>query len=294
MRSFSTLLVLISIGSAAALRADTLDFEDRPPTNDASATLAEEYAQQGVHFMSTDEGATWEGLSAGDAGGWQVEGTSGPAFLGFDGTSYELTLEFDAPVADFQLDVSRAQGAMFPYVDTLLIAGFMEGAFTNAVLMYLGDVNEWSSVALHGEVDRVFIHGAGVFGMRFGIDNLSWNGTAATALVAEIDVRPGSDENPINPKSRGVIPVLTYGSAEFDVEAIDPDSIAFGPGESEVAHSGGPHFFDADADGWLDMLTHHRTRDAELTSEDFEACLYAETFDRTALMGCDVVTPVPR
>jgi hypothetical protein len=295
MRRLFSLFILISIGpSVPPANADTLDFDDRPPSNDESATLAEEYAHQGVHFTSTDDGAVWGGMSAGDVGGWQIEGTSGPAFLGFDGNSYEVTLDFDVPVANFQLDASRAQGAMLPFIDTLLVAGFLDGAFRNGVELYLGAVNHWMTVTLDGEIDRVFVYGYGIRGMRFGIDNISWNETEAALRTAEIDIRPGSDENPINPKSRGVIPVLTYGSAELDVEMIDPGLIVFGPGDSILAHSSGPHFFDADADGWLDMLTHHRTQESGLTSEDFEACLFAETYEGTALKGCDWVTPVPR
>jgi len=281
-------------GYAFSAPADWLDFEDRPPSNDPSATLSEDYADRGVHFASSDDGAVWGGMSAGDVGGWQLEGSSGPAFLGFDGNSYEVMLSFDAPVADFQLDASRAQGAMLPFYDTLLVAGFMNGAFTNAVEIYLGNVNQWTTLALDGEVDRVFIHGAGIRGMRFGVDNLSWNGTAAPLAPAEIDIRPGSEENPIQPNSRGVIPVLIYGSAELDVEQIDPSTIGFGPGDAGLAHRSGPHYFDADEDGWLDMLTHHRTLESGLGSEDFEACLFAQTFDGGELEGCDVVTPVPR
>lgn len=298
MRGYSTLLVLVCIGSGAALaRADTLDFEDGSVSNDASATLSDEYADRGVYFTTSDDGAVWGGMSGGDVGGWQIEGSSGPAFLGFDGNSYQAMLDFDGPVADFRLDASRAQGAMLPLVDTLLVAGFLEGGFTGAVVHYLGDVNQWETVALDGEVDQVFIYGSGISGMRFGIDNLSWEGGEGGAPAVseiEIDIRPGSEGNPVNPASRGVIPVLTYGSADLDVEAIDRDSIRFGPGQAGVAHRSGPHFFDADADGWLDMLTHHRTTDSGLTRDDFEACLYAETSNGVSVMGCDGVTPVPR
>jgi hypothetical protein len=295
MRHLLTLLVLISVGPGApSAQAEAIDFDDRPPSNDKSAMLSEEYAHQGVHFTSVDDGAVWGGRSAGDVGGWQIEGTSGAAFLGFDGNSYEVTLDFDVPVENFQLDTSRAQGAMLPFVDTVLVAGFLEGAFKNVIELYLGDVNRWATVALDGEIDRVFIHGSGIRGMRFAIDNLRWNATEAALLAAEIDIRPGSEENPVNLKSRGVIPVLTYGSAELDVEVIDPDSIVFGPGDSSLTHSSGPHFFDADEDGWLDMLSHHRVQKSGLAGEDFEACLFAEFDDGTAFEGCDGVTPVPR
>ncbi len=296
MRRLVFLVGLVGLcGYALPARAGALDFDDRPPSNDPSATLSEEYAHLGVHFISTDDGAIWGGMSAGDAGGWQIDGTSGPAFLGFDGESYDVMLSFDAPVTNFQLDASRAQGVAFPFVDSLLVAGFLNGTFTKAVEIYLGDVDQWQTVALDGEFDLVFVHGSGIRGMRFGIDNLSWDGGAASIAPAEIDIRPGSDENPVNPESRGVIPVLIYGSAALDVEAIDPSAIGFGPDAAGIAHPrSGPHYFDADGDGWLDMLTHHRTRETGLSDQDFEACLFASSYDGSELEGCDGVTPVPR
>ena len=40
-----------------------------------------------------------------------------------------------------------------------------------------------------------------------------------------VDVKPGSDINPLNLKSNGVLPVAILGSEVFDVSLIDPDSL---------------------------------------------------------------------
>jgi len=40
-----------------------------------------------------------------------------------------------------------------------------------------------------------------------------------------VDVKPGSDVNPLNLKSNGVLPVAICGSETFDVAQIDPDSL---------------------------------------------------------------------
>ncbi len=47
--------------------------------------------------------------------------------------------------------------------------------------------------------------------------------TAATAV--NLDIKPGSCPNMVNPKSRGVVPVAIIGSLDFDVAAIDPESL---------------------------------------------------------------------
>ncbi len=40
-----------------------------------------------------------------------------------------------------------------------------------------------------------------------------------------VDIKPGSDVNPVNVKSRGVLPVALLGSEDFDVRTVDPASI---------------------------------------------------------------------
>ncbi len=40
-----------------------------------------------------------------------------------------------------------------------------------------------------------------------------------------VDIKPGSCPNPINVKSRGVIPVAILGTAGFDVSDVDPSTI---------------------------------------------------------------------
>ncbi|UCG69068.1 MAG: hypothetical protein JSV09_14990 [Thermoplasmata archaeon] len=44
-------------------------------------------------------------------------------------------------------------------------------------------------------------------------------------LPVFIDIKPGSCPNPLNTKSKGVLPVVVLGTEDFDVTAIDPASI---------------------------------------------------------------------
>lgn len=43
--------------------------------------------------------------------------------------------------------------------------------------------------------------------------------------MVSMDIKPGTCQNPLNVRSRGVLPVVIHGSEGFDVEAIDPASI---------------------------------------------------------------------
>ena len=44
-------------------------------------------------------------------------------------------------------------------------------------------------------------------------------------LPVSVDIRPGSCPNPLNPRSRGVLPVAILGTNQFDVASVDPESI---------------------------------------------------------------------
>lgn len=292
MRCSDIFLLFAGLALAATpVGAATIDFEDRPAANDPTQSVTEEYADLGVHFASVDDAATWGGMSRGDPGNWQIDGSNGPTFLGFDGRSYTAVVNFDEPVQELQLDVARADGAYWPD-DFFMLVGFRDAAIVDVVLVHLGDVNSWTTVSMSPEVDRLWLYGLGFPGFRFGVDNLRWLGDEnVEVLHPEIDIRPGSDVNPVNLRSRGALPVAVYGSDDFDVTQIDPSTLAFGPGEAGLAHRNGPHFEDVNADGRLDLMLHFRMVSAGIGSDDVEACLKGFTWDGVAVEGCDGITP---
>jgi hypothetical protein len=290
----------ISFGAAIALLgaspigAAVIDFEDHVAANDSQALIRAEYADAGATFVPTDDGATWDGMGAGDPGGWQIAGTNGPTFLGFDGQSYSTSLRFDEPVEAFELDVARAAGAQPFYLDYFQVAGFLEGKIVESKAAYFAGVGVWQTVSLTGMVDRIVWFGTGLRGHRYGIDNLRWVSQAPQLLAVEIDVHPNSEKNPIRVGSRGVVPVVLYGEVDFAVEDVDVATLSFGPDAAGVAHPRGPHFDDLDGDGLLDMILHHRIADTGLSVDDVEVCLNGETIDGMPFEGCDGVTPVGR
>lgn len=280
------------LGTATA-QAETIDFEDLPAANDPAATISDEYADIGVVFNTTDDGATWSGMSDGDPGGFGIDGSAGPTFLGFDGTSYAFAAIFDTPVPELQLDVTRAAGGT-PYAnyDRFTIVGFRDGMLVDRRSVYLGAVGAWQTVGLGEEVDWVIAYGLGLPGFRFGVDNIRWQGGEEPPLAVRLDILPGSDRNPIKLSRRGVIPAVLYGSEEFDVERVDLATLGFGPADAPIAHDRGPHPVDHDGDGWLDWVLHWRVDEAGLLPEDAEACVYGTTLDGRDFEGCDVVHPV--
>lgn len=117
-------------------------------------------------------------------------------------------------------------------------------------------------------------------------------GTTALATGLVIDIKPRSERNPINLRSRGVIPVAILGSELFDVTTIDGSTLAFGPSGAGIAHRNGPHFGDVNDDGHLDLVAHFRTQQTGIQKGDTEACLTGQTIDGMSVCGCDTIVTV--
>ena len=113
-------------------------------------------------------------------------------------------------------------------------------------------------------------------------------GTGSCTLVAIIDIKPGSNHNPINLKSKGVIPVAVLTTDEFDATAVDGSTVRWaGAG---VAHGDG-HLEDVDGDGDTDWLGHFRTQETDIEAGDTEASLTG-TADGQDIEGTDLITLV--
>lgn len=104
-----------------------------------------------------------------------------------------------------------------------------------------------------------------------------------------IDVRPGSDRNPIQLRSRGVIPVAIFGGADFHVADVDQASVRFGPARAIPAHHRPHRLADIDGDGNLDVVLHFRTEATGFDCGDTTAGLTGLTFDGREFAGSDAI-----
>lgn len=164
-----TTIVLCSFVTAGS--AAVITFDEFPPANANANFLTEEYAALGIHFITTDDGSTYGGISNGDPGNWDLEGTNGPAFLGFNGDSYSLAATFDVGMNDIALDVSRSGGST--QGNTFTLNAFQGITLVETQTVVLGPINSWSTVSLSvGNIDRIEWFGTGVGFHPYGVDNL--------------------------------------------------------------------------------------------------------------------------
>jgi FtsP/CotA-like multicopper oxidase with cupredoxin domain len=115
----------------------------------------------------------------------------------------------------------------------------------------------------------------------------------------EIDIKPGSDKNPINPNSHGVIPVAVLQTDEFDPAREDvryrfgaPDVVGDGGG-ARPAHDG--YVKDVNGDGQDDLILHFPTDETGFDGDESEGRLeWERTEEGHGLSGSDTVTIVGR
>jgi hypothetical protein len=109
-------------------------------------------------------------------------------------------------------------------------------------------------------------------------------------IEVDIDIKPWSYPNSINPKSKGNVPVAILTTIDFDATTVDPTTVDF-LGASAVQWA----LEDVDDDGDIDMILHFITQELNFSmlvdeGGDYPyAYLYGETIDSIAFQGKDTV-----
>lgn len=181
--------------------------------------------------------------------------------------------------------IFASPGAAQPAAEDAADAAKAEGirVFTIAI----GEADEAAMAALASSPDDAFT--------SEDVENLVEVFTDIAEVLCptavEIDIKPGSDPNSINPNNNGDIPVAVFTTDDFDATTIDPETVRFGSlsyitsGEgATLAHTGG-HLEDVDNDGRPDFVGHFPTQDAGFTSDDEYGWIIGETEGGESIAG---------
>jgi len=216
---------------------------------------------------------------------WKYEGSQGPAGI------WELAFQYTTP-----------EGISSHHDGLEFVGGYLWLAD------YQGDYIKQYSV--NGTLIKAFWHqalGHELEGMGFGALGHFWCGSHGSIITefggaglgvqtVNIDIKPWSYPNSINLRdNKGVIPVAILGNESLDVTSVDVTSLRFGPSKAKPTHDltnpivYGDHLQDVNGDGYIDLVSHYRTKDTGLTVGDTSACLIGALNDSTPINGCDSV-----
>jgi hypothetical protein len=106
------------------------------------------------------------------------------------------------------------------------------------------------------------------------------------SIDVEIDIKPGSNHNPVNPRSRGRIAVAVLTTEDFDADTADVSTVEFGPGGAQPLHYA---LEDVDGDTDWDLIFHFKTQETGIDCGDTEATLTGKTLDGVEITGTDSI-----
>ena len=112
----------------------------------------------------------------------------------------------------------------------------------------------------------------------------------------DIDIKPGSDPNPINPGSNGLIPVAILTTDDFNAADVEPNSVTLAGVEVAVrgkAEKLMARLEDVDGDGDDDLLLQVETQSEGTLWESGPVILTGKTYDGRDIKGTDEVIIVP-
>ncbi|MGZ3789690.1 MAG: hypothetical protein ACXVLQ_14265 [Bacteriovorax sp.] len=153
-------------------------------------------------------------------------------------------------------------------------------ALSNKVLQ--SSINLLSFDSRSGRIDD-YTNGAVV--------NFSVISVTPAPVEVNIDIKPGTFPNSINPKNQGKIPVAILTTSSFNAASVIPNTVHFGSMGTEAA----PVQYameDVDGDGDLDLILHFNTQDTGIKCGDTSATLTGKTIDGKDITGTDSIVTV--
>ena len=195
----------------------------------------------------------------------------------FSGSPNTLSIAFDQDIADLSFAYHQI-GTSMDSVFRAMLDGIIVESFSNLS-------NQSQPNNYFGFTDIFFDELQIDFVGDFNVDSLAFNFVQSVPVT--IDIKPGSDPNGVNPRSKGVIPVAVLGSVDFDATQVDFTTVAFGPSGAAPVHDG--HVEDVNSDGFADMVFHFKIAETGIACGDADATLTGETSGGDPFEATDAV-----
>ena len=269
-------------------RMDGVEVEGAPDrvSYEASVYVDPLFGQSGmVGFMAVDGngGATWNCFL--------VDGSTGLVqFCGADWVTVGSYVSGTWCTVRADLDYDALTGDL--WVDGELVASGVAICPRAMSCSATAESEQWGVIAPENTNSGSWYPGNVVY-----FDDLRiWGVEGVATVTVKVDVKPGSESNPINLRSRGLLPVAIFSEAGFDAMEIVPSTVTVAG--ASVAVRGRrcqcmAHEEDVDGDGLMDLLVQVETRAldaAELASG--YAVVSGETYGGEPFEGSDEVTVV--
>jgi hypothetical protein len=270
------------------------------------------YYSNGTDDDPTDAGGDYafaynitEDGTAGQAS--RIANATGGAYL-FAATPAEAVDAVLAGIEELTTDVWWNVTAVDPGINVTLMPAVHYGVSGNTTVAF----NETVTVTADPSVSTTYNATVAFYANTYPETEGALIGNETiTITVIVIDIKPWSDPNSINTKSKGVVPVAILGSDTFNVTTVNVSTLKFGPDDAMPAHNltdpdvyndhlvqpwlvnpldppAEWYYYTANEDDYVDLVMHFRQRDTGLSPGDTVACLTGMT-DGLTFTACDAV-----
>ncbi len=111
----------------------------------------------------------------------------------------------------------------------------------------------------------------------------------------EIDIKPGSFPNSINPNSMGLVPVAILTTDDFDATTVNPNKLSFMAVDdiaSSIFNCVRHGLEDVDGDGDIDLVCKFPQKTTWINCDTTQGAIIGETFSGQFIIGFDSINPV--
>lgn len=266
------LITTVCLAMASSATAQVLDFEDLYPGYETYTAIPSNY-----------QGLSWNPYS------WYITKYAIP------GTGYEYgTIGRVSLFTAYAYDISVSYGSFDFYgayitaawdtTEDVVVQGWQAGTLVYSETITTGNDQAYWFDFNFTDIDTLWFI---PLGNHIVIDEITFE---PPYIEVDVDIKPGSFPNSVNPGNKGVIPVAILTTDDFDASTVDPASVGFGPNDAAPSHWASE---DVDGDGDLDLILHFRTQTTGISQGDTEAGLIGLTVDGVPIVGTDSIRTVP-